>query len=144
GRPSGSTRLSRRKWPSTAHIRPVLSVTIGAITTVVFEPCAISRIRSCGGSQSTDLDAEADGGVDVGTLVRLGVGFDVAECTRDVHDVLRLLKASKVAATANGLMLMGQSLNQFGRRDKRTPCLASTTTTLVPARDSGWPLLHRP
>ena len=107
GRPSGSTRLSRREWPSTAHLRPVLSVTIGAITTVVFEPCAISRIRSCGGSQSTDLDAEADGCVDVGTLVRLGVGFDVAECTRDVHDALRLLKASKVAATANGLMLMG-------------------------------------
>jgi hypothetical protein len=90
------------------------------------------------------VGAEADGGVDVGTLVRLWVGFDVADCTRDVHDVLRLLKASKVAATANGFMLMGQSLNQFGRRNKRTPCLASTTTTLVPARDSGWPLLHRP
>jgi hypothetical protein len=59
------------------------------------------------------LDAEADGGVDVGTLVRLGVGFDVAECTREVHDVLRLLKASKVAAAANGLILMGHSLDQF-------------------------------
>jgi hypothetical protein len=90
------------------------------------------------------VDAEADGGVDVGMLVRLGVGFDVAECTRDVHDVLSPLKASKVAATANGLMLMGQSLNQFGRRNKDNPCVASTTTTLVPGRDSGWPLLHRP
>src|ERR1035437_9353502 len=146
GRPCGSTRLSRRPWPLASHIRPVLSVTIGAITTVVFEPCAISRIRSCPDSQSAGVGvgAEADGGVDVGTLVRLGVGFDVADCTRDVHDVVRLLNASKVAATANGLMLMGQSLNQFGRRNKRTPCLASTTTTLVPARDSGWPLLHRP
>jgi len=75
GRPSGSTRLSRRMWPSTAHLRPVLSVTIGAITTVVFWPCATSRIRSWGGSQCADLDAEADGGVDLGTLVRLGVGF---------------------------------------------------------------------
>ena len=62
-------------WPSTAHLRPVLSVTIGAITTVVFWPCATSRIRSWGGSQCADLDAEADGGVDLGTLVRLGVGF---------------------------------------------------------------------
>ena len=94
-------------WPSTAHLRPVLSVTIGAITTVVFWPCATSRIRSWGGSQCADLDAEVDGGVDVGTLVRLGVGFDVTGCTRDVHDTLRQLKASNVAATANGLMLMG-------------------------------------
>jgi hypothetical protein len=137
GRPSGSTRLSRRMWPSTAHLRPVLSVTIGAITTVVFSPCATSRIRSCDGSQCAELDAEADGGVDVGTLVRFDVGFDVGLCTRDVHDVLRLLKASKVAATANGFMLMGQSLDQFGRRNKCTPCLTSRTTTLVPAMDGG-------
>ena len=116
GRPCGSTRLSRRMWPSTAHLRPVLSVTIGAITTVVFSPCATSRIRSCGGSQCAD--AEADGGVDVGTLVRLGVGFDVADCTRDVHDVVRLLKASKVAATANGFMLMGHRLDQFGSTEQ--------------------------
>src|SRR5450759_2662703 len=109
GRPCGSTRLSRRMWPSTAHIRPVLSVTIGAITTVVFEPCATSRIRSCGGSQCAD----ADGGGDVGTLVRLGVGFDVAEFTCDAHDELRLLKASNVAATANGLMLMGFGVDRL-------------------------------
>ena len=112
GRPCGSTRLSRREWPSTAHIRPVLSVTIGAITTVVFEPCAISRIRSCGGSQCADADADV--GVDVGTLVWLGVGFDVAVFTCDVHDELRLLKASNVAATANGLMLMGYRVDQLG------------------------------
>lgn len=114
GRPSGSTRLSRREWPSTAHLQPVLSVTVGAITTVVFEPCAISRIRSCGGSQCADADAEADWGVDVETLVWLGVGFDVAEFTCDVHDELRLLKASNVAATANGLMLMGYRVDQLG------------------------------
>jgi len=53
------------------------------------------------------LDAEADGGVDDGTLVRLGVGFDVAEFTCDAHDELRLVKASNVAANANNLMLMG-------------------------------------
>jgi hypothetical protein len=56
-------------------------------------------------------------------------------CTRDVHDVLKLLKASKVAATAHGFMLMGHRLDQCGRRNKRTPCL--TSTTLVPARDGG-------
>ena len=114
GRPAGSTRLSRRMWPSTAHLRPVLSVTIGAITTVVFEPCATRRIRSWGGAQSACLDAEADGGVDDETLVRLGVGFAVAEFTCDAHDELRLLKASNVAATANSLMLMGYRVDQRG------------------------------
>ena|GEM_PF-2557293 len=101
-------------WPSTVHLRPVLSVTIGAITTVVFEPCATRRIRSWGGSQCAGLDAEADGGVDDGTLVRLGVGFDVAEFTCDAHDELRLLKASNVAATASNLMLMGYRVDQLG------------------------------
>lgn len=114
GRPAGSTRLSRRMWPSTVHLRPVLSVTIGAITTVVFEPCATRRIRSWGGSQCAGLDAEADGGVDDGTLVWLGVGFDVAEFTCDAHDELRLLKASNVAATASNLMLMGYRVDQLG------------------------------
>lgn len=91
-------------WPSTAHVRPALSVTIGAITTVVFSPCATSRIRSCGGSQCAD--AEADVGVDLEMVIWLGVGFDVAEFTCDAHDEVRLLKASNVAAAANGLMPM--------------------------------------
>jgi hypothetical protein len=105
-------------WPSTAHLRPALSVRIGAITTVVFSTCATSWIRSCGGSQCADAGAEADAGADVGldveTLVWLGVGFDVAEFTCDAHDELRLLKASNVAATANGLMLMGYKVDQLG------------------------------
>jgi hypothetical protein len=79
---------------------------------VVFSPCATSRIRSCGGSQCADADADA--GVDVETLVWLGVGFDVAEFTCVAHDELRLLKASNVPATANGLMLMGYRVDQLG------------------------------
>ena len=81
---------------------------------MVFEPCATRRIRSWGDLQSACLDAEADGGVDDETLIRLGVGFDVAEFTCDAHDELRLLKASNVAATANGLMLMGYRVDQLG------------------------------
>ena len=81
---------------------------------MVFEPCATRRIRSWGGAQCACLDAEADGGVDDETLVRLGVGFAVAEFTCDAHDELRLLKASNVAATANSLMLMGYRVDQRG------------------------------
>jgi len=123
GRPCGSARLSRRMWPSTAQLRPALSVTIGAITTVEFSPCATSRIRSSGGSQCAD--AEADVVVDVEMVLWLDVGLDIAEFTCDVHDEVRLPKASNVAAIANGLMLIGSEWTDLLSSKTATPSVGT-------------------